>query len=169
MTESIETLARRLDKAFAKGEQAARAMLDEITERHGLGTAAAAFAEMERRQEGEWALKEAEYEAGKAHRLEIMRLFEACPEAKTIAEVCRIMAERGDPFAQSMQAMFDSHEFRLQEALADAALDLHPGWRVDGDGSFTKLDPSAPEQLELIEWLYKKHPARARAIEESVQ
>lgn len=120
---------------------------------------------MERRHAGEWALKEAEHKARQAHTREIMRLFAACPEAKTTAEVCRIMAARGDPFAQSMQAMFDSREFRLQEALAYAALELHPGWRIDGDGTFTKLDPSAPEQLELIEWLYKKHPARAGEIE----
>ena len=39
---------------------------------------------------------EAEHEAYKAHHHEIMRLFAACPEAKTTGEVCRIMAERGD-------------------------------------------------------------------------
>ena len=168
MTESVQVMARRIDKAFAESAEAATVVLDEIAARHGRDTALAVLDERTRRADAEWAMKEAEHEAHRANYNEIMRLFAACPEAKTTAEVCRIMAERGDPFAQSMQAMFDSREFRLQEALTDAAVELHPGWRDDHDGSFTKLDPYAPEQLELIDWLYKTHPARARAVEQSV-
>ena len=60
-----------------------------------------------------------------------------------------------DDFAIALVAHFDSRKYRLKSALTDAATELHPGWRDNHDGSFTKLDPSAPEQLELTEWLYK--------------
>jgi hypothetical protein len=43
-------------------------------------------------------------------------------------------------------------EWRLNEALADAAVDLHPGWQRIGDGEYRKLDDEAPEWAELIDW-----------------
>jgi hypothetical protein len=163
--ESIQTMARWLDKAFAKGAEVADAVLGEIAARHALDTVLAVLDELQRRRDGEWAMVEAEHEAYKAHHHEIMRLFAACPEAKTTGEACRIMAERGDAFAQSMQAWFDSREYRLESALTAAAAKLHPGWRRGADGSFTKLDSSAPVPPALVEWLYKTHPARAREVE----
>ena len=79
----------------------------------------------------------------------------------------RIMAARGDKFALGL--VFDSRKYRLESALADAAVSLHPGWRDNSDGSFTKLDPSAPSPAALVEWLYQNHPKRAREIETSVR
>jgi hypothetical protein len=169
MGETIQTMERRLGKAVAEGAEAATAVIEEILERHGRETALAVLEERTRRADAEWAEKVAEHEAYTAHHNEIMRLFAVCPEGKTTSEVCRIMAERGDPFAQSMHAMFESREYRLEGALTDAAVELHPGWRADGDGTFTKLDPAAPEPPALVEWLYKNHPAQARAVEESFQ
>ena len=47
---------------------------------------------------------------------------------------------------------------KLKRALLDAAIELHPGWRMNADHSASKLDASAPENDALIDWLYVQHP-----------
>lgn len=170
MTESIQTMARRLDKAFKDGgAPAADVMVHELVRLHGRDVALAVFDEMERQHDFEWEEARAEHAKQSRFHAQMMRLFKACPEAKTTEEVCRIMASRGDPFAAEMLAWLGSHEYRLGVALDEAAAELHPGWRREGDGTLTKLDKNAPETGSgLQEWLYKNHPARARAIEQSV-
>jgi hypothetical protein len=69
------------------------------------------------------------------------------------------MAARGDAFAQKALAHFDSYEYRVEEALTNAAAELHPGWRHNGDGTIVKLDDGAPEPPALVEWLYKTYPS----------
>jgi hypothetical protein len=75
--------------------------------------------------------------------------------------VPRAWLTRKENEMQSIQTMAR----RLSKALAEAAAEIHPGWRRNGDGSLEKLDASAPEPPALVEWLYKTYPARAREIE----
>ena len=96
MAESVHGMARRLDKAFAESPEMAKAVLDEIEARHGWDTAVAALDEWQRRDDAEWAMVEAKYEAGKAHRREMTRLLRACPEGTKLDAAARIMAARGD-------------------------------------------------------------------------
>jgi hypothetical protein len=173
MTDEIDLqkMARRLDKAFAESPDAAKAVLNEIRERHGRDTAAAALHEWQKQDDAarfEATQVIADSERSMREADEFMRLFAACPEAETAAEVCRIMAERGDPFAKSMHARFESRTYRLEVALTEAAVELHPAWSHDGDGTFTQVADRAPELRALVEWLYKTHPARARAVEQSI-
>ena len=169
--ESVHGMARRLDKAFAEGPEVAKAVLEEIAARHGRDTAVAALEEWQRRNDAaRFEATEAIANLKKSERqcTEMTRLLRACPKGTKLDAAARIMAARGDKFARGLVAHFDSRKYRLELALANAAVELHPGWRGSPDGSFTKLNPSAPEQLELTEWLYKTHPARARAIEQTV-
>ena len=171
MTESVQVMARWLDEAFDHGPEVAKVMLEEIAARHGRDAAVAALKAWQRQDDvARFEATEtiAEIERGERQRAEMMRLLRACPKGTKLDAAARIMAARGDKFALGLVAFFDSRKYRLESALSDAAMELHPGWRVNGDGTFTKLDPSVPAQLELTEWLYKNHPARARAVEQSV-
>jgi hypothetical protein len=171
--ESVRSMAQRLSNAVDEGGKVAGdAALAEIVRRDGRDVAVAALEELGRLVESErfeLAEAEAEFEANKRFRDQAMRLFNACPETATLYEAARLMADRGDGFARGLMARFDSREHRLEEALVDAAAELHPGWRCNDDGTFTKFDDSAPAPPALVEWLYKNHPKRAREIENSVQ
>jgi hypothetical protein len=171
MTESVQVMVRWLDEAFDHGPDVAKAMLDEIAVRHGRGAAVAALEAWQRQDDvARFEATEtiAEIERGERQRAEMMRLLRACPKGTKLDAAARIMAARGDKFAIGLVAFFESRKYRLESALTDAAAELHPGFRGNPDGSITKLDPSAPGPQALVEWLYKTHPARARAVEQSV-
>ena len=48
------------------------------------------------------------------------------------------------------------------------AAEHHPGWHYE-DHVYTKLDPKAPEEAELVEWFYKNYPREAREIEDDAE
>jgi hypothetical protein len=169
MTDDIQTLARRLRKALAGGGDADEALAD-IARLHGPDIAVAVIEEVKRQVDFDEQEATAAYETETRFNDEMLRLFRACPEAKTSHEVCRIMAGRGDAFAAETLAWLEGRDYRLDAALDEAAAELHPGWRLNDDGSLTKLDASAPEPGSgLQEWLYKHFPRRAAEIERSIK
>jgi hypothetical protein len=167
----IQDMVRQLDKALAEGRDVAQALFDQFAQRYGRETAVAALEAWQRQDDvAKFEATEtiAEIERNERQRAEMMRLLRACPKGTKLDAAARIMAARGDKFAIALVAFFDSRKYRLESALTDAAAELHPGFRANRDGSITKLDPSAPGPQALVEWLYKTHPARARAVEASV-
>ena len=161
----VRTMAKALRKAYADGgADALKSAVEEQIRLRGRDIALAAFDRWDAELDFEHEQAKAEYEADLRFTAEAQRLLKASG-APTLAEAARIMAGRGDPHARRLHAHFESREYRLEIALMDAAADLHPGWRCDGHGQFTKLADDAPEETALIEWLYKNHPARAKEIE----
>jgi len=57
----------------------------------------------------------------------------------------------------------DSREHRVFEALFDAAVNLHAGWRLEKERRY------APQSHELVEWFQTTHPHEARNIEDSIE
>jgi hypothetical protein len=92
------------------------------------------------------------------------QLFEGLPKGITFEEACRIKAAQGSEFAQRSLAAMDSREHRVFEALFEAAVDLHPGWRRPD-----KERRYAPESRELVDWFQTTHPHEARNIEDSIE
>lgn len=89
------------------------------------------------------------------------------PETTTFAEACQIKAKQGNALAQRYADYFNSREYRVLQALGDAAADAHPGWKREEKGHYEK-DGGAPEGNELIEWFQKTHSREARAIEDAI-
>src|SRR5262249_32055222 len=99
---------------------------------------------------------------------EAMHIFDGLPPMR-FAEACQIKAAQGDPIAQKYIDWFNSREYRLEEALTLAAVAVHPGWRAEGGGKFTKLDDTAPGLGgPLMEWFQKNHPKEAKRIEAEI-
>src|SRR5262249_4373677 len=57
-----------------------------------------------------------------------------------------------------------SPKHRLYMLLYGAAVEAHPGYHDDGDGTF-ELDEDAPEGKALVAWFKKTHPQKAKRIE----
>jgi hypothetical protein len=56
-------------------------------------------------------------------------------------------------------------EQSVKEALVEAAVAVHPGWRNDGNGLLTKLDPIAPDvPVPLLDWFRQNYPQQAEQI-----
>jgi hypothetical protein len=92
-------------------------------------------------------------------RAAVKHIFAELP-SMTFGEACAVKAAQGDQLAQQYTDYFNSREFRLETALADAAIAVHPGWREEADGTLTKLDDNAPEVTNgsLVEWFQKNYP-----------
>jgi hypothetical protein len=91
------------------------------------------------------------------------QLFKGLPNGITFEEACRIKAAQGSEFAQRSLAAMDSREHRVFEALFDAAVDLHAGWRLE------KARRYAPHSHALVEWFRTTHPHEARKIDDSIE
>jgi hypothetical protein len=165
-TESIQMMAQRYLKAFdSGGEQAADTVMSEIFNRHGREVVQAVFDEADRQKEFEWQEVKAQH-ARERQRIENAKhIFEGLPETVSFYEACQIKAARGDALAHQYLDYFNSREHRLETALTDAAVELHPGWHMEG--KVMHKDDDAPDVLhgELVEWLYKNHPDVAKRIE----
>jgi hypothetical protein len=166
----IQDMVRQLDKALAEGRDVAQALFDQFAQRYGRETAVAALEAWQRQDDvAKFEATEtiAEIERNEWQRAEMERLLKACPPGTKLDAAARVMAARGDKFAIALVAHFDSRKYRLELALSEAAMAAHPGWRDNGDGTFTKIDSSALGPRALVEWFYKNYPARARAVEEA--
>jgi hypothetical protein len=84
MTESVQRRARRLDKAFAESPEMAKAVLDEIAERHGRDTAVAALDEWRRLLAFARAGAEEEFQANARLRDEMRRLIAASGRRRSV-------------------------------------------------------------------------------------
>ncbi len=73
----------------------------------------------------------------------------------------------GDLPTDKGNAMYD--RIHCEWALFVAATEKHPGWRPRGNARYpTRIDDTAPEFPELIEWFRKSFPHEASAIEAAV-
>jgi|GEM_PF-2674123 len=102
-------------------------------------------------------------------------IHEGLPAGLRFREACQIRATGTGPvadLAQQYLTWFDSREYRVREALVEAAMKAHPYFERDvtrphiwhytapGDG---------PDEETLIDWFQRTHPARARAVEAEIQ
>jgi hypothetical protein len=99
----------------------------------------------------------------------VKELLNDLPPGTTTEEGARIKAARGDPFAIELVKHFDSRESRVTDALFDAAVEKHPGWRALPKGIYKKEDDEAPEPDELIDWFQLNYPAEAKRIAATVK
>ena len=82
-SENVRSMARRRDKAFDESPEVAKALLDEIAERHGRDTAVAALHEWQKQDDAmrfEATEAIADLERSEAQSREMMRLLRACPK-----------------------------------------------------------------------------------------
>ena len=124
-----------------------------------------ALKEMHRIAQFEEAEADAEYARMEREHAETMAIFEGLPKDTTFRVACHIKAAQGDPAAQRWVNLWNSPAYRIGNALLQAAIQRHPGWRTIGEGQYIQRK-SAPGESELVEWFYKNHPAEARAIEQ---
>jgi hypothetical protein len=86
--------------------------------------------------------------------------------AISLDEAVAIKAARGDPIALRWQKAMSTREYRLNEALSEAACQAHPQFEQIGDGEWDwKGDGKMPSDEELIDWFQMTHPTEARRIE----
>jgi hypothetical protein len=85
-------------------------------------------------------------------------------------EACRLRAARGDPIALAYLVYVQNRQYRLEEVIQQelhiAALIKHPGWQMDGNFCFRRVDPNAPYDFQLAGWLRINHPAEAYEAEQ---
>lgn len=111
----------------------------------------------------------AELERRATQRAAEVELFEGCPDGTTFRQACEIKAAQGNKLAQQYVSWWESRQYRIEDAILDAAIGAHPGWeRGEQPGHFKKLDDDAPDAEALIEWFYKNYPVQAREIENRI-
>jgi hypothetical protein len=161
----INQYAKRIHMAFQKeNATAADVVIREIAEKHGQELLLAVLDEVKnicRFAEEEAA---AECERVRRENAEIDSICSGMPRDMSFAEACRIKAAQANVAAQRWLQYWDSRAFRLGDALLTAALERHPGWISHGNGHCTQTK-GAPDEEELVEWLYKNYPLVARDIE----
>jgi hypothetical protein len=135
---------------------------------HGRQTAIDVLKLAESFADFEWKEAQAEHVAEQQQLDEGVAILAGLPEGTSLQEAAWIKAAQGDPVAAKWHAYFNSRECKLNEAIADAAMEKHPGWRVLPDGISEKLDDAAREPDGLIEWFYKTYPQEAREIERRI-
>lgn len=171
--EAVQTMARRYMKALMEqDEDAADAVLVEINERDNSEAVLAVLREARRQADFEWAEQQAAHERELRRFAGIRHIFaglETMP-GMTFSKACEIKAAQGDALARQYVDYFNSREFRLDQALTEAAVAVHSGWRDDGDGHLTKLSDDAPEVTDgsLVEWFQKNYPKEAKRIEREI-
>jgi hypothetical protein len=165
---STAKLAKAINQAMKQSEDSVDEVLADIVDTYGLDTADAALDEAQRLAQIEYREQEAEHRAWKRQFNDAMAIHAGLPSNTTFKEACRIKAARGDALARRYLDSFNSRQCRLEDAMHEAAVERHPGWRAEGGGVLTKLDDKAPEWAELIEWFYKNFPDEARAVEAAI-
>ncbi len=95
-------------------------------------------------------------------------VFDGLPNNLTLGEAAKIKAAAGDPVGKYLHEWFCSRQHRLWRALIRAAIAHHPGWKINANHTYTKLDPSAPDNDALIDWFQINYPKKARAIEDAL-
>jgi hypothetical protein len=166
MSVDIYKLAERYREAVRLGN--ADAIAEEIIDTYGHEIAQAAFDEADRRARLDWEEAQARYKAWQEQYADAQMIFDGLPKDISLAEACRIKAERGDPLAQRYLHWLNSRSYRLFSALYDAAIERHSGYQHTSKHSWRKIDPAAPDENELVEWFQKNYPAEARAIEAEI-
>jgi hypothetical protein len=97
-------------------------------------------------------------------------ILSGLPKETTFYEACRIEAAQGHALAKQALDHMDSRPARVFNALFDAAVDVHPGWkRLKKEGQYSKHDQSAPEAHGLVEWFQTTYPHEARALEDAIE
>jgi hypothetical protein len=132
VSESVQMMAQRVNRVhFEVGAAAADEMLVWIDQHHGREVVFAVLDEMERQAAFMFAEQRAEHERHERQMAGVWQIFTGLPPMK-FSEACRIKAAQGDPLAQKYIDWFNSRECRLEEALTEAAVAVHPGWRAEG-------------------------------------
>jgi hypothetical protein len=98
-------------------------------------------------------------------------LFDGLPRDIKLREAAKIKAAAGDPLAKQMLAHFSSREYRVFDALLDAAIERHPEYEQAGRGFRHISGQPMPDKIEqtLVDWFQMHYPREARAIEDAVQ
>jgi hypothetical protein len=85
-------------------------------------------------------------------------------------EAIEIKARQGDPIALHWQASMNTREYRLIEALGEAAHLAHPEWMQTREGHFEWTgDGEMPSEDAMIDWFQMTHPTEARRIEAEIE
>lgn len=90
--------------------------------------------------------KQAEFDRQMKESNPAIEILSGLPKATTFYEACVIKAAQGHTLAQHALRQMNSREYRVHEALFDAAVDVHPGWERGK----------------------KRDPCEARAIEDAI-
>ena len=112
----------------------------------------------------------AEYRRNKRDIAECLELLEGLPAPTTLAQAIAIKAQQGYPLALRWQRAMNGKDYRLSEALGDAAHNAHPQFEQtpDGSGWHWTGDGEMPSEEAMIDWFQLTHPAEALRIEREI-
>jgi hypothetical protein len=100
----------------------------------------------------------------------MIEIMSGLPRGTVFYDACVIKAAQGHALARQALNKMNSREHRTYNALFDAAVDAHPGWKRDDNeqGVYVKSKDDAPEDHALVEWFQTTYPREARAIEDAI-
>lgn len=161
-------LAKRLHRIDdERGPEAAESFLREVDAAYGRETVIEVLRLYRDRAAFEYDEVEAEHMRRNRQGAEMRHILDGLGEI-AFGDAVAIKAAQGDPVALKWERHLNSRQHKLDTALLAAAVELHPAWRRNDDGTIEKIDDAAPEEAALVEWLYKDHPDRAREVEATV-
>jgi hypothetical protein len=102
---------------------------------------------------------------------EAMQIFAGLSRNITFHEACKVKAAGDGPdavLARKWLSRMESREWRLGEALGDAAHAAHPDFRREGRAWHYTGAGKMPNEQDLIEWFQLTHPREAKRIENDI-
>lgn len=95
------------------------------------------------------------------------------PEGVSGEDHIRAKAKAGDPFAVAYVKQTVSTAYKIRSALFDAAIQLHPDWKANDDGTWSFVGAGSPpkifDETALIDWFQINYPQEASNIEDTVR